>query len=164
LRAVLEQRGTSSSRRVGPRYGVALALVVVAAGCGDDPAPTLTSAGVGKCLDTAHVLHGPAADAIPAVAHRRAAMSASFALVPEHPLDKALIVLTGSTEDAQDGAKAWFREDLAQALRTPGVRIPTNFKPKQSDLFAVRENAIVLWQTYPMNPASKRTILACLKL
>jgi hypothetical protein len=60
------------------------------------------------------VLHGPAANAAPTAVHEQAALSASFPLVPARPLDNALIVLTGSAEDARDGAKASFREDLAQ--------------------------------------------------
>jgi hypothetical protein len=160
---VIDDSAGSKSMGVGMRYGVALALVVAVAGCRDDPAPKLTAARVGECLDAAHVLHGPVADAAPPVVRERTAMSASFALVPARPSDNALIVLTDSAQGARDGAKAWFRQDLAQTLRAPGVRIPTNFKPKQSDLFAVSENAIVLWQHFPMEAASKRTILACLQ-
>jgi hypothetical protein len=128
--------------------GIALAVALLAAGCGVRTTKPFTADGTAPCLKT-HAFTGVTTD--PSKLPFIAAFADNGGLSAVSPLGNGLTIAFTADADSTGPTEQNFR-----------ARAPKGLRPHMSDIMQTNRNAVVVWTTTP-DPAELDTVNRCLK-
>jgi hypothetical protein len=147
--------------RVG---AVAMLLVAMLAAAASGATSSYTAGATTACLNSRHVLvsRKPIRQVLPRPLPATAALQISFALIPAQAIDNGYIVFEPTAGKAKTVAAAWYAYSIEQASHVKGVDL-SMIKIRLRDVFTVSGNAITVWNSQPVKPASRRLVASCLR-
>lgn len=128
--------------------GIALAVALLAAGCGVRTSKPFTAAGSAGCLKT-HGFTGVTTD--PLKIGFIAAFADKGGISAISPLGNHLTIAFTADADSTGSTEQNFR-----------ARAPKSLRPHMSDIMQTNRNAVLVWTTTP-DPAELDTTSRCLK-